>query len=108
MAGYRDQDHAIPGLNLAVIDVDEGISIDTAKLLLKDYKYLIHTTKRHTNENHRFRVIFPLSHVLKLNPIFNAFAATSKPAIFGVSLRPRANETVAALPMWAKSSTFCR
>jgi hypothetical protein len=69
MAGYRDHIHAIPGLNLAIIDVDEGIDIDTAKLLLKDYKYLLHTTKRHTQELHRFRVIFPLSHVLKLNPI---------------------------------------
>jgi len=69
MAGYRDSDHAIPGMNLAVVDVDEGIDVDTAKLLLKDYKYLMHTTKRHTPEAHRFRVIFPISHVLKLNSV---------------------------------------
>ena len=67
MAGYRDQDHAIPGMNLAVVDVDEGIDLDTAKLLLKDYKYLMHTTKRHTVDAHRFRIIFPVSHILKLN-----------------------------------------
>jgi hypothetical protein len=69
MAGYRDEAHCLPGINLAVIDVDEGIDIDTAKLLLIDYKYLMHTTKRHTATEHRFRVIFPLSHILKLSSV---------------------------------------
>ena len=66
--GYRDESHTIPGFNLAVIDIDEGTNIDTFKLLMKDYKYLAYTTKRHTEDKHRFRVIFPLSHILKLNP----------------------------------------
>ena len=67
MGGYRNEEHVIPGFNMAVIDVDEHTDIDTFKLLLKDYKYLLYTTKRHTEEHHRFRVIFPLSHVLKLS-----------------------------------------
>ena len=50
MPGYRDEAHCLPGINLVVIDVDEGIDLDTAKLLLQDYKYLMHTTKRHTAE----------------------------------------------------------
>lgn len=65
--GYRNEDNAIPGFNLAVFDVDGGVNISTAKLLLKDYKYLIYTTKRHTEDEHRFRVILPLSHELKMD-----------------------------------------
>jgi len=67
MAGYRNESHIIPGFNLAVIDVDEGTDIETFKLLMKDYKYLAYTTKRHTEDKHRFRVVFPLSHILRLN-----------------------------------------
>ena len=50
-----------------VLDVDGGVTIDTVKLLLKDYKHLIYTTKSHTEQSHRFRVILPLSHTLKLS-----------------------------------------
>jgi len=63
---YRDEEHVIPGFNLAVLDVENSISIDTAKLLLSEYKWLLHTTKRHTNQEHRFRIIIPLSHTLDL------------------------------------------
>jgi hypothetical protein len=65
--GYRDENHAIAGFNLAVIDCDGGVSIDTVKMLLKDYTYFIHTTKRHTHNNHRFRLLMPLSHVVQLD-----------------------------------------
>jgi hypothetical protein len=36
-------------------------------MLLKDYKALFATTKRSTPSHNRFRVILPLSHVIKLN-----------------------------------------
>jgi hypothetical protein len=65
--GYRDEAHAIAGFNLAVIDCDGGVSIDTVKMLLKDYTYFIHTTKRHTPQAHRFRLILPLSHIVQLD-----------------------------------------
>jgi hypothetical protein len=65
--GYRSKDNLIKGFNLVAVDVDGGINLDTAKLLLKDYTYLIYTTKRHTDLHHRFRVIFPLSHTTKLD-----------------------------------------
>jgi len=65
--GYRDKDHVIQGINLVVLDVDDGITMDTAKLLLKPYKFLLHTTKRHTPEHHRFRIIMPISHVMRLD-----------------------------------------
>ena len=65
--GYRDEKHAIPKINMVVIDVDGGTSIDTAKLLLSEYKFLIYTTKRHTAQSHRFRILLPLSHYIELS-----------------------------------------
>jgi hypothetical protein len=64
--GYRDEAHCIPGVNLVVLDVENSVSIPTAQLLLKDYKYLIHTTKRHTEDEHRYRILMPMSHFLEL------------------------------------------
>ena len=69
MEGYRDTKHLIPGFNLVIIDVDKGISIELAKSLLKDYTWLIATTKRHTDEANRFRIILPISHTVKLNAV---------------------------------------
>lgn len=65
--GYRDEEHVIPGCNMVVLDVEGSVDIPTARLLLQDYTYLIHTTKRHTEKNHRFRVIMPLSHEVELD-----------------------------------------
>lgn len=65
--GYRKEENCLPGFNLVVIDIDDGVSMETAKLLLQDYTYLIHTTKRHTSQINRFRIIFPLTHNLKLD-----------------------------------------
>ena len=64
---YRDEAHCIPGVNLVVLDIEDSVSINTAKLLLKEYKWLLHTTKRHTDTNHRFRIIMPMSHLLELD-----------------------------------------
>lgn len=65
--GYRNEESAIPGFNLVVVDVDGGVNLSTAKMLLKDYKFLLYTTKRHTPDDHRFRIIFPTSHKLVLD-----------------------------------------
>ncbi len=65
--GYRNEENAISGFNLAVIDVDGGVNISTVKLLLSCFKFLIYTTKRHTEQDHRFRIIMPISHELKLD-----------------------------------------
>ena len=64
---YRQESNAYPGFNMIVIDVDEGIDIVTTKLLLKDYTYLVYTTKRHTTEHNRFRIVMPISHELRMN-----------------------------------------
>lgn len=64
--GYRNEENAIPGFNMAVIDVDGGVQLDMARELLKDYKYMLYTTKRSTADVNRFRILFPMSHVLEL------------------------------------------
>ena len=66
--GYRNEDNAIPGFNTVVVDVDGGTTMDAARLLLKDFKTLMYTTKRHgVDGQDRFRIIFPTSHELKLD-----------------------------------------
>jgi hypothetical protein len=65
--GYRNEENAIPGFNLVVIDVDGGVSISTAKLLLKNYKFLLYTTKRHTEQENRFRIILPINYELEMD-----------------------------------------
>lgn len=64
--GHRQEDNAVPGFNLIVLDIDGGVSLKTAKLLLKDYKALFYTTKRSTDQENRFRIIFPTNFQLKL------------------------------------------
>lgn len=64
--GYRSSPNAIQGFNLVILDVDDGVSLDTAKLLLTGYKALFSTTKRSTDSHNRFRIILPLTHEVKL------------------------------------------
>lgn len=65
--GHRAEEKVIPGFNMIVIDVDGGVSINTVHELMKEYKFLTYTTKRHTAENHRFRLILPMSHHLEMD-----------------------------------------
>ena len=64
---YRDANHAKLPMNLMVLDVDEGVSIKLARKLLEDYTYIMYTTKRHTETHNRFRIIMPMSKIIKLN-----------------------------------------
>ena len=66
--GYRSSEKAIPGFDLLILDIDSGTSISTAMELLSDYTAMYATTKRHTEDKHRFRVILPMSHFIKLSP----------------------------------------
>jgi len=65
--GHRKGENAIPGFDLLILDLDGTVQMETAALLLEDYTYLFATTKRHTPEKNRFRIILPLSHFLKLS-----------------------------------------
>ena len=66
---HRSEENVIAGFNTIVLDVDEGISLDTVQELMKDYKFLIYTTKRHQTEGHgdRFRIILPINYTLELD-----------------------------------------
>lgn len=66
-SGYRDGSHAILPMNLLVLDVDEGVSLKMAHKLLEDYTFLTYTTKRHTASHNRFRIIMPMSKIIKLS-----------------------------------------
>ena len=65
--GHRAEEKVRAGFNMIVIDVDEGVSLETAHALMKDYKFLTYTTKRHTEEVNRFRLILPINYVLELD-----------------------------------------
>ncbi len=60
--GHRDGDNMIPGFNMVVLDVDSGVLVAEAVALLKDYKFFLHTTKKHTATAHRFRILMPLNY----------------------------------------------
>jgi hypothetical protein len=65
--GYRNEENAIAGFSFVVVDVDGGVNLSTAKLLLKDYKALYYTTKRHTDEENRFRILLPINYELQMD-----------------------------------------
>lgn len=65
--GIRREDAIMPGFNMIVLDVDGGISLSTAKMLLQDYRAIYYTTKSHTEEHNRFRIILPLEFELNLD-----------------------------------------
>lgn len=65
--GYRNEENCIPGFNLVVLDVDGGVNLSTAKLLLKGYKFLLYTTKRHTDDENRFRILLPINYELQMD-----------------------------------------
>ena len=64
---YRNEENAIPGFSFIVLDCDGTVSLSTAKLLLKEYKAMYYTTKRHTDEENRFRILLPLNYELKMD-----------------------------------------
>ena len=66
--GHRCEDETIEGFNLLVIDVDGESPMHMVHDLLDDYVFMTHTTKRHTPETNRFRLILPMNYQLKLDP----------------------------------------
>lgn len=65
--GHRQEESCKAGFNMVVIDVDGGVNISTVKMLLKGYKFLLYTTKRHTDDEHRFRIILPMNYTLEMD-----------------------------------------
>ena len=65
--GHRHEESIINGFNMIVVDVDGGITLDAAKSLLQEYTGLVYTTKRHTPDENRFRVVLPINYFLELD-----------------------------------------
>lgn len=65
--GHRQEDNIEPGFSVVVLDVDGGTPMHVAKELLKDYQYLMYTTKRHTDQENRYRIILPMNYRLSLD-----------------------------------------
>jgi len=66
---HRNEDNAIPGFNMVVLDIDGGADIDAVHKLLGEYTFMTYTTKRHqqTPGEDRFRLIMPTNYVLNLD-----------------------------------------
>jgi len=65
--GHRTEENAQAGFNLIVIDVDGSIPLATCHDLLRDYRFLTYTTKRHSDQENRFRLILPMNYFLELD-----------------------------------------
>jgi hypothetical protein len=64
---HRSEENVLAGFNLIVIDVDGGVSLAAAQEMMKEYKFLTYTTKSHTEEENRFRLIMPTNYCLSLD-----------------------------------------
>lgn len=66
---HRNTDNVIPGFNMIVADIDEQTRLETVHEIMEDYTFMTYTTKRHTDEQHRFRLLIPMSHILRLDTL---------------------------------------
>lgn len=64
---HRAEDNVIPGFNCIVVDVDGDCPLNVVHELMKGYTYITATTKRHTPEINRFRLIMPMNYELALD-----------------------------------------
>jgi hypothetical protein len=67
IGGHRCDENVIIGFNMIVIDVDGGVDLALAHELMKEYKFMTYTTKRHTDDANRFRMIIPMNYQLYLD-----------------------------------------
>lgn len=65
--GHRCNEDVIGKFNTIILDIDDGTPITLAQNVLEDYSYIIYTTKRHTAEQNRYRILIPMSHELELS-----------------------------------------
>jgi hypothetical protein len=66
--GKRSDKNAIEGQNAIAFDFDDGTSIQEVQDKLRPFTYILYTTKSHTEDHHRFRVVIPTKHKFYVNP----------------------------------------
>lgn len=54
----------VVGLSALVLDYDGGATLDQAEAHWREWFGVIHTTRKHTAEKHRFRVVLPLTRII--------------------------------------------
>lgn len=64
---HRSNADALEPFNMVVLDVDGEVSLNTAVELLKEYCFIMYTTKRSTSDCNRFRIVLPIKYVLNLD-----------------------------------------
>lgn len=64
---HRAEENVIPGFNMIVVDIDGGVPLTVVHEVLKEYKFMTYTTKRHTEEENRFRLVIPINYYLDLD-----------------------------------------
>jgi len=64
---HRLGENIIPTFNMIVIDVDGTASLKMVHELLEEFVFMTYTTKRHTPDSNRFRLIIPMNYELKLD-----------------------------------------
>lgn len=62
--GHRKKDNFIPGQNMVAWDIDDGLTMVECQEKLKQYSYIMYTTRNHQKEKNnkirdRFRVVMP-------------------------------------------------
>lgn len=67
LGNTRADKNITSGFNLLVLDLDHGDKLSFIQEVLKDYKYVAHTTKRHSDIDPRYRVIIPMKYELRLS-----------------------------------------
>ena len=74
-SGHRKADNFIEEQNLIAFDIDNKLPMDEAKEILKDYTYLMYTTKSHQKPKgitdevcDRFRILMPTKVKFYVNP----------------------------------------
>lgn len=65
--GHRQEESCVAGFNLIVLDIDGEVPMEVVKGLLSKYKFFMHTTKSHTEDNNCYRVVLPINYQLKLD-----------------------------------------
>ena len=63
---HRSKENVLPEFNMLVLDIDGTTRLEYVHELLKEYTFMTQTTKSHTEESHRFRLIIPINYALKM------------------------------------------
>lgn len=63
---HRREANVIPGFNLIVLDVDTGFPLDAAEKAFEGINAFFYTTKSHTPDTNRYRIVIPTNYILHL------------------------------------------